>query len=469
MSLKRAILAGVSAALVSTTAMAGGFDRGGVQIDQLFDAGTTMGARAAWVMPQRELKNYQRAGNSAVDNRAALIGGGVQQQVAAFTLGNGGTPPNAAQLAGIQALVTAGVDAALAPLTPASASSVDVEGDYSNFSLGFKVNVSEGVDCLGHYSQPYGADADYGTGNAQSLSAVSFKISTNDYGLTCSYQFSAGETAVGKAFGRIIVGGSYQEIEGFQSRQSFGDFIPLGGFGGVADATGLGLFNVTDEAFGFRVGASYEIPTIALRATVLYSSKYDYDLTGTQNNTGFNPNLALTPVGVVPITASTEIPQALDIRLQSGIREGTLAFLNMRWQDWSQLQSIRINGGLNPADPTGNTGSNLAFEPFYQDGYTISAGVGQVITTELSGLAAIGWDRGTSTTSGTQTDTWTLSGGFQYKPFENMEFNFGGLIGVLTSGTSGPNPAQVDQSNNVTYSFDNDMVYALSGSFKAKF
>ncbi|MEN0042011.1 MAG: outer membrane protein transport protein, partial [Pseudomonadota bacterium] len=354
-----------------------------------------------------------------------------------------------------------------AALPGASAGNIDVEGAYTNLSFGAKLNVTQGFDCLGHYTQPYGADADYGTNNAQSLSAVEFSIRTKDYGLTCSYQFAAGDFSVGQGFGRVIVGGSYQEIEGFQSRQSFGDFANAGvpAVGGITNTAGIGTFSVEDEAFGWRLGAAYEIPAIALRAMVLYSSKYDFDgLTGIQNNTGFGPLIPGT--GLVPITLATEIPQALDIKLQTGVREGMLAFANFRWQDWSQLQSITINGGLNPA--TGGP-SSLAFEPFYRDGYTVSAGIGQVITEDLSALAAIGWDRGTSTTSGTQTDTWTLSGGIQYKPVENVEISFGGLVGLLTDGNSVPNPAQQDQSNSVTYSFDNDVVYAVSASFKAKF
>ncbi len=213
-----------------------------------------------------------------------------------------------------------------------------------------KANFTDEAACLASYHEPFGADAEYGMNNAYSATSVEFSIDTRDYGLTCSYRFAAGNFSIGQGYVRAIVGGSYQQLDGFQSRQSFLDFanagIP-GLWGLVTNTRGLGTFDINGDAFGYRVGLAYEIPTIALRAMVLYNSKYDYDdLNGFQDNTGFgatDPGIARSP-----ITMATEIPQSIEVRLQSGVTESMLIYANFKWQQWTKLDVIDISGGISP-------------------------------------------------------------------------------------------------------------------------
>ena len=152
----------VSLALIGT-AHAGGFDRGGVNIDQLFDPTPySFDAGVTYVSPQRKLNNVQR-----------LDGSGL------------------------------------------TTSEVDVGGDYAVPHVGIKANVLEPVDCLATYTQPYGAVANYGMNNAYSPTAVKYEVNTNDFGLTCSYKVN-----VGKGEMQFIGGVSYQEVDAFLSRQT---------------------------------------------------------------------------------------------------------------------------------------------------------------------------------------------------------------------------------------------------------
>ncbi len=393
-------LALLTTSVLSTSAMAGGFDRGGVNIDQLFDTDRfTASAQYTYVDPRRTINNINRSG---------------------------------------------------LPLN----SSVDVDSSYNVQRYGLKANLADGVDCLASYSNGFGGTASYGRGNIYSPTSVDFEVKSRDYGLTCAYQFSAGTTSVGDAFARIIVGGSYLEAEGFQSRQS----LLFGAPPATPPTPGLGIFSITDESYGWRAGVAYEIPDIALRASLVYNSKYDLDFDGTQDISGFFG----APVGTVvfPIQLNTQIPQSIDAKFQTGIREGTLGFLNLRWQDWSQLDVLPVLNGSNP---------NLALEPGFQDGYTVTAGIGQVLTDNLAARVALTWDRGTSTVSGTQSDTWSLSAGLRYDVNENVEFNIGGAVGILTSGNSRQLANSIDPSNNNAYTYDNDMLYAISTGVKFKF
>jgi long-chain fatty acid transport protein len=161
----------------------------------------------------------------------------------------------------------------------------------------------------------------------------------------------------------------------------------------------------------------------------------------------------------------------VELKLQSGIAPGWLAFGSIKWVDWSVLQSI-------PFCPTGTasctTTSALrltSLDLLYRDGWTVSAGIGHKFNDQWSGGAGITWDRGTTTGLSAQTDTWTLSGGVSYTPTQNIELRFGGAVGVLTSGSihTAVNPEDGrTYDNGYTANFGNDIVTALSTSFKVK-
>ena len=431
-------LALVTTSLLSTSAIAGGFDRGGVNIDQLFDEGRFgVSAQVTYVNPQRTIKNVTRPGLALLNPTAAAAVNGT---------------------------------------------SVDNEGDFVVPRIGAKFNVANGLDCLASYSEPFGGDANYGTGNNYSPSTVEFFLDTQDYGLTCGYQHALGDVSLGgvtgESFLRLIGGVSYMEVQGFLSRESllFGTALPNPGFDPnsppsatnspvipiAPQAGALGTFSIEDETFGWRAGIAYEVPSIALKASVVYNSRYDLSLTGIQDTTAFTnlgPGATLTPI----LLSGAEIPQSLDVKLQTGINETTLAFLNFRWQDWSQLQILPVIN-TDTGTPTGST-----LDASFRDGYTVSVGVGKTITEKLSGLASLTWDDGTSTIVGTQSDTWTLSGGLRYTENEQLSLNIGGAIGILEGGKSGINPNNPDPSGAVTFEFDADVVYAISGGLNYKF
>ncbi|RWN39172.1 OmpP1/FadL family transporter [Mesorhizobium sp.] len=401
--LKALLGAGCFSLLISGVANAGGFDRGGVNIDQLFDAAPySFDAGVTYVSPQRKLKNVQR-----------LDGSGM------------------------------------------STSEVDVGGDYAVPRVGFKANIFEPVDCLATYTEPYGAEADFGMNNAYSPTAVKYYVKTNDFGLTCSYKVNLGKGAI-----RFIGGVSYQEVDAFLSRQT------LLAFGN----TGLGKFKLSDEAWGWRVGTAYEIPEIALRASLIYSSSYKYDgLSGTVDSTGFRgafpADLIPGSTGVFPVSASAEIPQAVELKLQSGIAPGWLAFGSIRWQEWSRLGIIPINGVRSPV--TGAP-SPVSFDLLYRDGWTVTGGIAHKFTDQLSGAVSLTWDRGTSTTSGYQSDTWSVASGISYSPNDKIEVRLGGSIGVLTGGSS-TFTGVGDTANAITYTYGDDLLLAGSASVKVKF
>jgi long-chain fatty acid transport protein len=234
-------LLGASCAVLATVgaANAGGLERGGYNIDLLFDPSRFAAeAAATYVMPDREL-------NNVVDiNRANGVGSN----------GIGGGQRN-------------GVS--------------DTE-DYWVPRIGFKAGIGQNVDCMVDYSQPWGAHTNPGRNWMGANDNIETKIDSDNYAATCSYKMDAG-----KGQFRLLGGVFYQEVEGFKERLVAG---------GLPGGLGVGRLELSDEAVGWRIGAAYEIPEIAFRASLVYNSSVDLDgLTGTVD-------LTRVPAAILPPT-----------------------------------------------------------------------------------------------------------------------------------------------------------------------
>lgn len=411
--IKAAMMATVAVLLGTTAASAGGLERGGYNIDLLFDPSTYAAeAAATYVNPQRELDNV-------VD-----INTGV-------TSGNLNGRPN------------------------------DGIGDTEGYwvpRIGVKAGFGDSVDCMADYSQPWGAHAKPGSNWAGANDNIETKIESDNYAATCSYKWDMGQGQF-----RVIGGAFYQEVGGFKERLVT-DLSPFG-----SPLSGVGRLDLEGSGWGWRTGVAYEIPEYALRASLVYNSAVDLDnLGGTIDLTN---TLLPTAGGFVPgtkynVSSFASMPDSLELKLQTGVAPGWLVFGSVKWTDWSQLQVIQVTAD-DTSDPR-NLPTSL--DLLYRDGWTISGGVGHKFNDQWSGAVSLTWDRGTSHGYGTQTDTWTVGTGVSYMPTENVELRLAGAIGILTSGSSGPQTYQGEVvGDDVTYDFGTDIVSAVSTSLKIKF
>lgn len=407
-------LMAASALLAATSAHAGGLERGGYNIDLLFDPSDyAFESAVTYVNPQRELNNVTDI-NPLDGNLNSLPSNGVG----------------------------------------------DTEG-YWVPRIGFKAKLAPAINCMVDYSQPWGAHSNPGSNWAGANDNIETKIESHNYAGTCSYSFDAGPGQL-----RLIGGGFYQEVSGFKDRLVFA--VPAG-----LPINGVGRLELEGEGWGWRAGVAYEIEEYALRASLVYNSAVKLnDITGTMDLT--QVPAAVNPLAgiVTPVFGSAEMPDSLELKVQTGVAPDWLVFGSIKWTDWSQLQSL-------PFCPTATRGiacttsgptEVTSLDLLYRDGWTVSGGVGHKFNDKLSGAASITWDRGTSTGIGTQTDTWTLGAGISYAAAENIELRLGGAVGILTSGSSG----QIVKDGRtfgqrVSYDFGTDVVTAISTSLKVKF
>ncbi|MCF3642432.1 OmpP1/FadL family transporter [Rhizobium sp. TRM95111] len=407
----------MAAIALAGPATAGGLERGGYDIDLLFENSPFIfDSSITYVMPKRTIKN---AKDESVDET---------------------DPTN---------LNTLGYS-----------SEADEYESYDVPYLGMKGAVGDAIDCIIDYSEPWGAHSNPGRTWAGAKDMTEIKVYSRNYGGTCSYKFDAGPGQF-----RLIGGAFYQEVGGFKEAVVVpSEILAASGFSGYS---GLGMLRgMEGDGVGWRAGVAYEIPEYAMRASLVYNSSVDLgDITGTLDLSGVP--LALNPLGrdVTPVIGTATMPDSLELKVQSGFAPDWLAFASVKWTNWSRLQTVEFRcnpaGGTVcfPGDPV-----LTSLDLFYRDGWTVTGGVGHKFDENWSGGASLTWDRGTSTVTGSQSDTWTVGLATVYAPTENVELRLAGAVSMLTSGESRP-----VNLTTTSYDYGTDWSSAVSAGLKIKF
>ncbi|MAS05282.1 MAG: long-chain fatty acid transporter [Ahrensia sp.] len=398
---KTTIIGLIGATLISGSAMAGGFSRGSADTDILYEAGGfVMRNGVAYVMPQR---GYDTIGGVAA------------------------TDPNYS-------------DSYIIP------------------SFAGKLALSDNLSCAGTYTQPFGAKSTYGPQAIQAginadladsvpvngASGTSFTdFTTDEFGVTCGYRFNVGR-------GNLwILGGGFLESISYEEGNMIGDAV----LGTAA------VLSLTESSVpGYRIGAAYEIPEIALRVQGMYRSAVEHSLTGTFSVDG---------LGTFSSVGAATMPQSFELKAQSGIAPGWLAFGSVTWTDWSVLQTLNYT----------TTGPRQK-EFFYQDGWTVSGGVGHAFNDMISGSLSFTWNSGVSTTEDVNEDTFGVSGGISVADSAGGQLRLGGGITYLTGGSvaqagncggGAPGDCGDGPGGAFAYTVGNDWAFALGASYKRPF
>ena len=324
---------------------------------------------------------------------------------------------------------------------------VMVDGTDDDFSQNYwipsfaaKIKLTDNAACALTYTQPFGADADYGL-QAQTAGATMTALGashkdfvTNEYGATCDVNMEAGK-------GRVhVLGGVFMQDFEYTANAYVGD-----------------LHLQDDAAFGYRLGVAYDIPEYALRAQLMYRSKVDHDAS---DDGSFDWNPSVRPGwGEQDAFGSGTLPQSLKLSLQTGVAPGWLVYGSIKWTDWSVMQSLDYSLGT-PAP-----GVYVPREDVYnwQDGWTVQAGVGHAFNEKISGTVNVTWDKGVDTGADIYTDTWTIGTGVSVKAGPG-ELRFGGAVSYLTEGSQWV-------ADEATYdaTADADWAYAVSANYKIVF
>jgi long-chain fatty acid transport protein len=224
----------------------------------------------------------------------------------------------------------------------------DVVGNFVRPEVAFRYSLTEDVTCATKYEKPFSAEVDYGSDgvtydtqiqgtNAAIPTTVTAPAMTEykseSLTVACGYDLALD---TGKL--TFVAGPKLQEVKGgFTEDLSSADL-------GAADDLSVSLDGGMEV--GYVVGAAFSIPEIALRASIMYHSEIDYTATGQLSAVlpSALPGAAGGAAFTTDATANTFTPQMVEIKLQSGIAENTLASLKLRWSEYSKLAELDIQG-----------------------------------------------------------------------------------------------------------------------------
>lgn len=219
--------------------------------------------------------------------------------------------------------------------TSSVVASGEILDDFQRPQMGFRYQIANDVTCAAQYEKPFAAKVSYKDDSlayGSETAPISTTYESESFTVACGYDFALSTGKI-KVFG----GPKIQKVEG-----AFDEDLSTAA-AGANDNLDVQLDGGSE--FGYILGAAYEIPEYALRASILYHSQIDYDASGEVS--AVLP-AALGPLGGTPFTtdatAKTFTPQTVELALQSGIAENTLAFIKMRWSEYSKLAELQVNG-----------------------------------------------------------------------------------------------------------------------------
>lgn len=355
----------------------------------------------------------------------------------------------------------------------------DMAGSYYFPSATLKLQLNEQFSAGLLYDQPFGADADYtdmsAAFNPTGNDGTSAEVETQNLTLLVGFQPNQNWN--------FYAGPVYQEAKGNVSLR-----------GAAYNALGVAKYDADmkkDGDIGWAAGLAYQIPEIALKASLTYRSEIDHELNATETLGGPGVSVRNGTVGIVaqgilatlppgtPLSAvlptangmvsaftngktAVTTPQSVNLDFQSGIMADTVAFANIRWVDWDGFairphQFGQALDNLSALPGQGHLkGGNLV--EYNEDQWSVTAGVGRKFSDKWAANVAVGWDSGVDnpiSTLGPVDGYWSLGVGAQYSPAANyfiaggVKYFWLGDAQALTVST--PNVGQFKDNNAIGY------------------
>ncbi|MCH7390512.1 OmpP1/FadL family transporter [Acinetobacter dispersus] len=269
------------------------------------------------------------------------------------------------------------------------------------------------------YDQPYGADAEYtGKSNFIESRPVPFKggtsvtVDTENLNLLFGYQPNQNWN--------LYAGAVYQTLD---------STVLLRGEKSYSLYSGYDFKTGKDEAVGWLAGVAYQMPEIALKASLTYRAKIKHEMNayekhgiaGMTGNADFDA--ILNKINNSEGTTEITTPQSVNLDFQTGIMENTVAFANLRWVNWKDFAIRPYKFGavsvLSPIVQKTDKKDGFDLVAYTEDQYSITAGVGRKINDQWAGNVSVGWDSGAGnpvTTLGPTEGYWNVGVGVQYSP-----------------------------------------------------
>lgn len=329
----------------------------------------------------------------------------------------------------------------------------DMAGDYYFPSAALKLQLNDHFSFGLIYDQPFGADAEY-TGNNN------FVANPSNLLLPSPLSPTLGQAGLGN----VITGGTSVEVDTQNLNFIFG-FQPTVNwnfYGGAVYQTVKGNVKLRGSAYslyngydadiketgdvGWLAGVAYQIPEIALKASLTYRSEVEHSINVKENIpivnlVAANPALLFNALNITNPAQQAAIgqklaslggsgktdittPQSVNLDLQSGIMENTVAFANIRWVNWKDfaIQPYKfgiVSEAAGQLLPQLNKPNGFNLVDYSDDQWSVTTGIGRKLNDKWAGNVSVGWDSGAGnpvTTLGPTEGYWNVGLGMQYSP-----------------------------------------------------
>lgn len=222
----------------------------------------------------------------------------------------------------------------------------EIVADYEDVLVGVRWHMSDDVDCAIQWEQPFRFQTAYpddslsyqedaGDASSQVPAPIDSEYSSQSFTMACRIGIKFTHEADSFSSSRLsfIVGPKYQFIDGrFSSDLTDYDLGDQDNYSAQLNGS---------KEWAYLLGLAYEIPELAFRLSIFFHNQVEHSLKGYVQA----PAPDLSGVLSSSLRAKTITPKALNLRLQSGIAENWLAFVNLRWGDWSSVDEIVVQAG----------------------------------------------------------------------------------------------------------------------------
>ena len=258
----------------------------------------------------------------------------------------------------------------------------------------------------------------------------------------------------------IYAGPVYQTVKGSVSLRGQGYSI-FNGYDSNIKETG---------DLGWLAGVAYQIPEIALKASLTYRSEIDHETTirETIPTAGALTLLGQNPADVVEAKGTSTIttPQSVNLDFQSGIMADTVAFANVRWVEWSNFAIRPYQFGLMSEAvgqlPAVNRPNGFNLVEYSEDQISATVGVGRKLSEQWAGNVSVGWDSGAGnpvSTLGPTEGYWNVGLGLQFSPAPNY-FIAGGVKYFMLGDAKSQTAAQFGEDSRIVGEFEDNDAWA---------
>ncbi|MFW1754922.1 OmpP1/FadL family transporter [Acinetobacter wanghuae] len=321
----------------------------------------------------------------------------------------------------------------------------DMADDYSFVNAAIKVQATDKISIGLIYDQPFGADAQYQVQNnafSEYNQGTSVEVKTQNLTALIGYQPNRNWN--------LYAGPVWQTVEADISLRGNAYAKPPAG-----TLSGYQIKLSEKEAYGWLAGVAYQIPEIALKASVTYRSEVDHKA-NTSETFGFGTVQGSDALGLPKgTTFKTQAitPQSVNIDFQTGISKNTLAFANVRWVHWDNF----VVTPYYLATLTQALGKKQNLIDYSDDQWSANLGLGHKFSEKWSASTTVGWDSGAGnpvTTLGPTEGYWSLGLGAQYSPAANYFIQAGVKhlwLGDAHAQTGGNIVAEFEDNNAWAY------------------